>query len=198
MPSERRRHGRAPAGERHMDDVDAECELEELACEMRRRTPPRRRVAQFARARLRQRNELFGVARRDRRMHREHVRRRAHQAHRLEIPLGIVRNLGIEARVDDEVAAGGEQRVTVRRRARRGADAEIAAGAGHVLHVELLPEKLAELLGKQARGGVVRSAGGDRNDHPHGPARVCLRPTACGAEGSRSSARRESEDATAG
>jgi hypothetical protein len=30
----------------------------------------------------------------------------------------------------NEVAAGGEQRVTVRRRARRSADAEIAARAG--------------------------------------------------------------------
>src|SRR4029077_1527408 len=100
--------------------------------------------------------------------------------------------LGVEARVDDEVAAGGEQRVTVRCRARRGADAEIAARAAQVLHIELLPQKLAEPLGKQPRGGVIRATGGDRNDYPHGPARIALPPSPWGAEGSRSSARRES------
>jgi hypothetical protein len=172
-----------------MGHVDTECELEQLAREVRRRTSPRRRVAQFAWACLCQCNELCDAACRDRRMHREHVGRGTHQAHRLEVPL--------EVRVDHEVPACGQQRVAVRPRPRGGADAEIAAGASHVFHVELLSQNFGKLLRKQTRGRVIRPAGGDRNDHPHGPAWIGLRPTPSrgGWRGERGA--REGEDATA-
>jgi len=130
-------------------------------------------------------------------MHREHVGRGTHQAHRLEVPIGIVGNFGIEARVDHEVPACGQQRVAVRPRPRGGADAEIAASASHVFHVELLSQNFGKLLRKQTRGRVIRPAGGDRNDHPHGPAWIGLRPTPSrgGWRGERGA--REGEDATA-
>src|SRR5215831_16830484 len=83
-------------------------------------------------------------------MHREHMGRRTHQAHRREIVIGIVGNFGVEARIDHEVAAPSKQRIAVRRRPSGGGNAEIAASPCQILHVELLSQAVGEFLRKQA------------------------------------------------
>src|SRR5215831_2299667 len=95
-------------------------------------------------------------------MHREHMGRRAHQAHRREILIGIVGNFDVEARIDHEVAAPSKQRIAVRRRPSGGGNAEIAASPCQILHVELLSQAVGEFLRKQPCGRVVRTAGCDR------------------------------------
>ena len=56
------------------------------------------------------------------------------------------------------------QRVAVARRLRHAPDADIAAGAGHVLDHDRLPERAAHALGEQARDRVGRPAGRIRHD----------------------------------
>ncbi len=177
-----RRDDRGPAAaERHMGDVDAEGERKQLAREMRGRADAGRTVAEFSRIGLRQRDERLQGVRRNRRMHREHVRRGAQQAHRREIPDRIVGDLGVQRRVDDEAAPRGQDGVAVARRARRGAHADIAAGAREGFHVELLFEILRKFLRHQARRGVRLSARADRHDHAHRPRRISLCP-GCASE----------------
>jgi hypothetical protein len=128
-------------------------------------------------------------------MHCEHMRRRAHQADRREVLHGVVGDFRIEARIDDEIAAAGKQRIAVRGRARGRGDAEIAAGAGEILHIELLPQALREFLRKQPRGGVIGATGGDRHDHADRTRRVGL--CAGGARQRRSSDPGHSEELAA-
>ena len=118
MAAERGCGRRAAAVERHVRDVDVERQLEQFAGQMRGRAAAGRGVAVLAGACLRQRDQFVDALGRDRRMHHQHMRRRAHQRDRLEVLVGIVGDFRIEADVGDDVAGGGEDRIAVRRGAR--------------------------------------------------------------------------------
>ena len=60
------------------------------------------------------------------------------------------------------------ERIAVRRRLRRGGGADIAAGAGAVLHEHRLAPGFAQLLRHDAAERIDGAAGGERDDDAHG------------------------------
>ena len=86
------------------------------------------------------------------------------QGYRREIPIWIEWDGGIEARIDDEVAAVDENGVAVRRRLRRHSRSRIAACVGDVLDVELLTQAVREFLRDDARYDVGRPGRRERHD----------------------------------
>src|SRR6266511_3319569 len=79
----------------------------------------------------------------------------------------IVGHVRVKCGIDDEVGAGDEDGVAVRRRLRRAPDPDIAARAGDVLDVELRTQLLRELLRHEAGEHVGRTGGRVRNDDAH-------------------------------
>jgi hypothetical protein len=69
-----------------------------------------------------------------------------------------------------------QDRVTVGRRLRYLAGSDIAGGTGDVLYIDLLAELLGQLLRHEPREGIGHSTGRKRNDRPHWPRRIGLRP----------------------
>jgi len=79
----------------------------------------------------------------------------------------IVGHVRVKCGIDDEVGAGDEDGVAVRRRLRRAPDPDIAARAGDVLDVELRTQLLRELLRHEAGEHVGRTGGRVRNNDAH-------------------------------
>ena len=101
-------------------------------------------------------------------VHHQDVRRGGGQRDRREVLVGVVGRLGVEARIDHEARARDQDACS--RRARRLRDlrhADIAAGAGVVLDIELLLEIFRQLLRDQPRHHVGRAAGRERHDDLH-------------------------------
>ena len=117
----------------------AELELEQLADQLRLVPAPGRGEAVLAGVGLHQRDQLLHVLRRERRMHRQHVRPDADQRDRREVLARVVGHLAVEARVEREARRREQDGVAVGRRAARPAPMPmLLAGAGDVLDVELL------------------------------------------------------------
>src|SRR5690606_59492 len=68
-----------------------------------------------------------------------------------------------------------EQRIAVRRRARRLGGAQSATRAGAILDDDLLAPDLGELLAEQAGRDIGRAAGRERNNEANRPLRPVLR-----------------------
>ena len=94
--------------------------------------------------------------------------------HAIEVPDGIVVDLCVEVRVDDQVGTVDQQRVAVRRRLRRSDRSDIPAGAAKIFDVELRPDLLGQLLRHQTREHIGRTAGSERNDDTHRPHGIAL------------------------
>ena len=112
-------------------------------------------------------------------MHRERVRARQQHRDRLERLAQIVGQIverGMHGVGDRDHRDG----VAVGRRARRVFGADHAAGAGLEFHQELLAQPLAQLVGNDARPGLVDAARIERNDDPHRPRRIIV---GCGRGG---------------
>src|SRR5215207_1506202 len=90
-------------------------------------------------------------------MNNQHVGRNSGERNRGEIFEWFIRNLWVEARINDITRRHYGHRVPVRRRTRRTTDAEIAAGAGLVFDIKLLPQTLGELLANKASDHIRRS-----------------------------------------
>jgi hypothetical protein len=71
--------------------------------------------------------------------------------------------------------AAGKERVAVGRGGRDPAAADHAARAADILNDQRLPERLAHLLGDDARDHVARPAGRERHDDVDGAGGVVLR-----------------------
>jgi hypothetical protein len=97
-------------------------------------------------------------------MDHDHIRHGAGQGHRREISVRIEWNGGIEARIDDEIAAMDEDGIAVWRRLRRHSHSRIAAGVSDVLDIELLAQAVREFLRDDARNDVGRSGRRKRHD----------------------------------
>ena len=99
----------------------------------------------------------------------DHQRRAGDQADRRQVLHRIVGKLGVQRRVDREVAGlPHHQRVAVPRRLGRGIHAEVAAGAGLVVHHEGVAG-VPDLVGELARDDVRAAAGGEGHDQADGP-----------------------------
>ncbi len=100
----------------------------------------------------------------------------ADQPDRREILARVVADVAVERRIDRERAGAAEhQRVAVGRGLRHRARGDRAAGAGAVLDDDVLAERLAHLLGDDARHHVVAAAGGVRHHQRDRPGRIILR-----------------------
>ena len=78
---------------------------------------------------------------------------------------------------------GEQDGVAVGRALGDRAGCERAAGAGAIVHHDLLAERLAHLLGHHARQRIVAAAGRERNDQRDRPVGIGLRVGArCGDE----------------
>ena len=81
----------------------------------------------------------------------------------------------IERRIDHLRGTSQEQRVAIRRRARRRIGPDVASGTWPVLDDELLSESLRQPLTDQARDDVRRPAGSEGNNDAHRSRRIGLR-----------------------
>ena len=125
--------------------------------------------------RARKLDQLLHRTCRKRRMRDERVGSPRHQRHRSKVPPRVVRDLADQG-IDDEASRPDrKQRIAIGRRLSDEVGADVAAGARTVLDDERLPPGLRELLGDQTHDDVVRPAGGERHDDPHGPGGVVLR-----------------------
>jgi hypothetical protein len=87
--------------------------------------------------------------------------------YRLEVLVGIIRNLVEQARVGDVGAKGKEYAVTIGLCFRGLAHADVAAGAADIVDIELLSELLAQFLSNRPRKDIGRAAWRKWHDHAH-------------------------------
>ena len=151
-----------------MRHVDLGFDLEQFAREMCRRADAAGTEAELPRIGSCVGDELAEGFCRKRRMGVEDVRLGSDQGDRLEILLRVVAEILVQAHIDGEQAAGGQQqRVAVGRRAGDRGPGETAAGAGTVLDHEWLLDELFHLPGEDARhhvaGPTRRKADGQRD-----------------------------------
>src|SRR5262249_53722306 len=150
---------RAAAVEWYMYEVETKRQAKQLAHEMGRRTYPGRRVAVFAGMGSDEGNEVTDRVHRQRRVDRKHRRRGYRQRDRVEILGRIVGHSLIERGIDDVVGAVDEESVTVGRRLRRAASADIATRTDDVLDVELPAHLLGQLLSHETGEYIRRTTG---------------------------------------
>src|SRR5262249_10963663 len=124
-------------------------------------------------------------------MHGQRVGRNRSQGHRREVLERIVRDLRIEAWIDDVARGHEHDGVTVRRGACGVTHADIAASANLVLDVELLSEVLGEFLHQQTREYVGRTGRRERYDDAHRVRRIGLRKRRNRPRGSRAAEKRD-------
>ncbi len=165
-----------------MHDVDLRLELEQLHAEMLRRAGAGRSVGKLARLLGRELDQLAHRAGGKAGMGHDHQRAAEDVGDRLEVDQRPVGQVGIEAGIDAEGAAGGDQqRVAVGRRRLAGLGARNAAAPALVVDQDLLLPGLRQPLRHQPREDVRRLPGRKRHDDAHGLGRPRrLRGGACG------------------
>src|SRR5262249_44205987 len=92
-----------------------------------------------------------------------------------EVCEGIGGDGSIEKAVDRKRRRSEQQGVAVRRRARDGLGADVAAGARPVVDNDLLAQQLRQASSDDTGRGVGASTGRERRDQPNGTVRVSLR-----------------------
>ena len=97
------------------------------------------------------------------------------QGDRRKVFDGIIGDFRIHARIDHEARAHHENRVAVGRRACHRGHAGVAAGAGNVFGVNLLPPDLRQFLRDDTRDHIGRPAGPKGHDQSHRPCGISLR-----------------------
>src|SRR4029453_11777053 len=116
----------------------------------------------------------------------------------VEILVGIVGDLVIQGRVDDEVGRNNEYGIAFRCCPCPLTHADIAASTAYVLDVKLFPEMLGQALRDQAAEYIRRTTGRVWNDHTHRPRRIGLRPCDVQRKRQRGSARCQMQKISAG
>ncbi|MCY1536815.1 hypothetical protein D9M68_722860 [compost metagenome] len=121
--------------------------------------------------------------------HRQHVLRRPDRAHRPQVLLRVERHALEERRIDGQRHGVDGEHVAVGLGARHGGHADVAGGAGAVLHDHALPQRPPPGIGNQARGDVHAAARRERHDERHRAFGKCaggdgrLGPTGCDGKG---------------
>ena len=149
---------------------------EQFGAEMDAAADARGRIIQLAGIALGERDQLGDRFRRNGGVHQHDQRAGRDQADRREILARVVADIRIERRIDRVRAGAAEaERVAVGRGLRDLARRDRAARAALVLDHDLLAERLAHLLGDDARHHVVAAAGRIRDDQRDRPRRIVLR-----------------------
>ena len=125
-----------------------------------------RRVVEFARLLLRERDQLLHVVHRQLRIDGKHVRTGRENRNWREGSDRIVVEL-VERRVHRMRDRDDQQRVAVRRCGGRGLGAEHTAGAAAIVDEHLVPELFGKLVRYQSPDHIVAAAGRKRNDQPY-------------------------------
>jgi hypothetical protein len=156
-----------------VDHVHAALALDELAGQVQRRADAGRRVAQLARLLRQQRAECVRIGRRRPRAGHQHQGLRPDHAHCCQVLQPVVARLPGDQLVDPDLAGRSQQqRVAVGPRRRHLGRAQGAAGAGNVLHHDLLAQPARQLRRHRARDQVDAAAGGIAHHQRHRPGRV--------------------------
>src|SRR5262249_49932737 len=92
----------------------------------------------------------------------------------------VVSKLRIETRVGDHPAGWQQDRVAIRRGLRDHGRGDIASPGRNILHNELLPPDLAQLLGDEAPDQVAWPTCRGWDDHANRPRWIRLRPSKAG------------------
>ena len=157
------RLGRAFVG--HMQQVGAGLQLEQLARQVQAAAHAGRRTGQLAGLGPGQRQQLARVARRQRRVGDQHIRRLGQHRDRGKVWLHLVGQVGQQRRVDRQVAGRHHQQgLAVGRRALDRLDPQIAGRAGFVVDDGRLTMPLLQAGGQQAGQQIDRAAGRERGD----------------------------------
>ena len=93
----------------------------------------------------------------------------------VEIVHEVERDVLVQRLVDGVVGRDEADGIAVGRRRQHVLHADIAASADVVLDHDRLAELFRQVLGEQARDGVVGSAGGERDDEAYRPHRIVER-----------------------
>ena len=155
---------------RHVQDIDARLRLDAFHREVQHGADTRGGVAELARLRARELQELGEVFGRQAGARDDDHRRGVQHADRREVAQAVVahRRRRDEARNGDRAVDADQQRVTVRRRLDRPLHADDAARAGDVLDDHVLLEPVLQPRGEHASGEVDIAAGGERHDQRDG------------------------------
>ena len=168
----------AAAAVRHEQEAGAGVVLEIGRSDaMRHRRHPHRYLARVG---LDPRDQLVQVLRGDRGIADDQLRIGSDQRHRLEVLEEIVRERIGRAVEHMGAPLADAQRIAVGRRAGDPADADAAVRPGDVLDDDGLPERHPHALGDDARDGIGRAAGGERDHQGDGTGRIGLRACARG------------------
>ena len=156
-----------------MLQVDAGQALEQLHGHVRRGADARRAVGELPGLLLRERDQLGdGVCAGTVGLTTSTLGAAAAKRDRRKVAHGIVGYLLVHDAVERERARNEQQRVAVGRGARDALDADHVAGAGPVLHVELLADGVGEIL-REHTGDDVGAARRRRRHHDaHRPRRI--------------------------
>src|SRR6266478_3834721 len=188
-------HGRSTAVKGHERRFRAHDRIEQQAGGEEDRADAGMRLVERAGVRLQIGDEFLEVLRRKVLPGRDDQRKRSDQADRLEIGIRLVCEVRIERdRGGVRPHLTHQDGVTVRIGAHRPNRAGGAAGAGDVLHYDLLAQGARHVVRDDAGGNVGAAAGRERHDERDRASRIGLRPRDPGDDRERGSARRQMQE----
>jgi hypothetical protein len=146
-----------------MDDLRSGELVEELAVQVLTVPDPARPIAQLCGLPFGERDQLFGVARRNLGMHAQHVGDLGAERDRLQVLQGVVLHLPEQMRADGDLPGRGhEERVPVGSCRGRRVGADHAVRPGLILDHERLAQQRPDVLAEVPREHVHAAAGGMR------------------------------------
>jgi hypothetical protein len=172
-------HGRATAPERHVHDIDAGHQLEQLAAEMLETADAGRRILQFTRLLFGERDQFLHRVDRQFRIDRKHVGAAAKTGDR-DKGFGVIVRQFVEPRIDRVRQRDDEKRIAVRCRLGGDVGADRSASAAAIIDIDLLAQLIAQMTGDQAADHVVAATRRERDDEPYLPVRVFVGGSAGG------------------
>ena len=168
-------HARRDALVRHVDQLDRRHRIQQLTGKVADSTRPGTRIEHLARFGLCQRDEVFHIFHRQRRMHNDRGRNIDHQPQRREILDRVERQFFDQRRVNDKTRGNNRRSATIRRALSGDIGTDGAARARPVIEHHLLPEQLAHTPGEQPEDDVAVATRRRRIDDADDLARKRLR-----------------------
>ena len=174
---------RCGAAVRHVDDVDARHQLEQLGSHVKAAADAGRAEVDLAGICLCVGDQFGNAFRRDRRVNRENERPAGH-GDEGDVADEVEAEVRIQARIDRDGRVDSEQRIAVRRRPHDRLGRDVAGGATPVLDDERLAEPRGQRLTYQADENVGAAAGRIADDAAERPCRISLCRCNAGSAGS--------------
>ena len=168
-------HRAAKALVRHMHQLDAGLQFEQLHCQVMRCAIAWGAVEQLAGLAAGMTDQLLDIAGgRTRPDHQGLCAAGQHDDGR-ELPQRVVAQVAIDRGIVDEGGGSDQQGVTIGRTTRHQLMADVAAGTGTVVHHQRHAQALGQTLRHAARNGIHAGAGCKRHNHGDGSCRPALR-----------------------